>query len=67
FVFAQFYEYIDEKRMLVTSYRYTPGLKRTIYGCLPNPKAPIGAPDSIVQRDVYEETIEDTDFSRWFK
>ena len=67
FVFAQFYEYIDEKRMLVTSYRYTPGLKQTIYGCLPKPEAPMGAPDSFVQREIYEETIENTDFSRWFK
>lgn len=67
FVFVQFYEYIDEKRMLVTSYRYTPRLRRTVFGCLPNPEAPIGAPDSVVQRDFYEETVEDTDFSRWFK
>ena len=67
FVFVQFYEHIDNNRMLVTSYRYTPGLKRTVFGCLPNPEAPIGAPDSYVQRDCYEGTAEDTDFSRWFK
>ena len=67
FVFVQFYECIDEERMLVTNYRYTPNLEHTRYGCIPNPDAPIGAPDSVVDRYVYEETIENTDFSRWFK
>lgn len=66
FVFVQFYEYVDSKRMMVTTYRYTPMVKRTVYGCLPDPEAPIGAHNSVVQRKFYEETAEDTDFSRWF-
>jgi len=66
-VFTQFYEYMDDKRMLVTNHRYYPVLERTIYGGIPNPEAPIGDPDSCAERYCYEKPAEDTDFSRWFK
>lgn len=66
-VFVQFYEYVDDTRMLVTSYRYWPHAERNIYGYPIDPEAPIGAINSAVHQRFYEEIPEDTDFSRWFK
>ncbi|MGN0755055.1 MAG: hypothetical protein ACI4ME_11410 [Aristaeellaceae bacterium] len=67
FVFCQFYEYVDENRMLVTTYRYFPTAKYTVHGYPVSEDAPIGALNSSVQRTFYEEIPESTDFSRWFK
>lgn len=66
-VFVQFYEYVDAERMLVSTYRYWPHAERSIYGYPIDPDAPIGAPNSSIHCRFYEETPEDTDFSRWFK
>lgn len=67
FVFVQFYDYVDAKKMFVTTYRYSPNAKHSIYGYPVDPNAPIGADNSSVHRRFYEETPEDTDFSRWFR
>lgn len=67
FVFVQFYEYVDAEKMLVTTYRYSPKAKHSIYGHPIDPDAPIGADNSSVHQRFYEETPENTDFSRWFK
>lgn len=67
FVFVQFYEYVDAEKMLVTTYRYWSRAERSMYGYPIDPDAPIGALNSSVDRHFYEETPEDTDFSRWFK
>lgn len=67
FIFIQYYEYLSDDRMFVSTYRYNPKVEQTIYGCKPDPNAPIGAPNSIVQQKFYEVPAEDTDFSRWFK
>lgn len=67
FVFVQFYEYIDAERMNVTTYRFAPNAKFTPYGYPVDWEAPIGAPNSVVNRHFYEEFPENTDFSRWFQ
>lgn len=67
FLFVQYYEYVDSQRMVVTTYRHSPLATRSMYGYPIDPDAPIGADNSSVHLRVYDETPEDTDFSRWFK
>lgn len=67
FVFAQFYEYISAEKMLVSTYRYSPEAKFSLYGYPVDPKAPVGALNSVVDRHCREEVPGDTDFSRWIR
>ncbi len=67
FLFTQFYEYVDSQRMIVTTYRHSTLATRSIYGYPIDPDASIGADNSSIQLKVYEDTPEETDFSRWFK
>lgn len=66
-LFAQFYEYPEPNKMVVSTYRYFPTAKFTMYGLPVDWDAPIGAMDSPVQRHCTEETPVDTDFSHWLQ
>lgn len=65
-LFSQFYEYPAPDQMIVSTYRYFPTAKTTLYGLPVDWNAPIGAKNSPVQRHCTEETPVDTDFSKWF-
>lgn len=67
FVFAQFYEYIDAGKMLVSSYQYAPNAKFSQYGHPIDPNAPVGALNSSISRHCREEKTEYIDFSQWFE
>ncbi len=64
FVFAQFYEYESEDKMMVSTYRLYP--KTTPYGYTINMSAPINAPDAPVHCHFYEEKPVYIDFASWF-
>jgi hypothetical protein len=66
-LFCQFYEYPEPDRMIVSTYRYWPTAKHTMYGLPVDWNAPIGAMNSPVQRHCAEETPVDIDFSKWFQ
>lgn len=66
-LFAQFYEYTDSGKMLVSTYRYWPTAQVSPEGVLIDPNAPpIGVPNSSVQRHCVEEIPAYIDFSVWF-
>ncbi len=65
FVFAQFYEYESEDKMMVSTYRLYP--KTTPYGCTINMSAPPNAPDAPVHCHFYEEKPVYIDFASWFQ
>lgn len=67
FLFVQFYEYSSDEKMIVSTYRYWPTAKHTIHGYPVDWNAPLGAPNSPVQRHCTEETPEFVDFSYWTK
>ena len=66
-LFAQFYEYPEPGKMIVSTYRYFHTAKTTMFGLPVDWSAPIGAMNSPVQRHCTEETPVDIDFSKWFK
>ena len=66
-LFMQFYEYTTQNHMTVSTYRYWPTAEYTRHGYPVDKNAPIGAPNSCVQRHCREETPAITDFSRWIK
>ena len=66
-LFMQFYEYTTPDNMVVSTYRYWPTAEYTQYGYPVDKNAPIGAPNSCVQRHCKEETPAVIDFSHWFK
>jgi len=65
-LFAQFYEYPEPDKMLVSTYRFFPSAKLTMYGLPVDWDAPIGSMNSPVQRNCTEEVPVDTSFSHWF-
>lgn len=65
-LFIQFYTYESENTMSVSTYRYFPTAKYTIHGYPVDWNAPIGALNSPVQRNCYQEPVNNIDFSRWF-
>ena len=67
FLFAQFYEYTDSGTMLVSTYRYWPTMETSLEGSRIDPAAPIGTPNSSVQRHCVEESPAYIDFSVWFE
>lgn len=66
-LFAQFYEYLESDKMVVSTYRYWPNGKETIFGTPVDWNAPIGPRDSPVNRHCREEPIVEIDFSKWLK
>lgn len=66
-VFAHFFEYISQEKVLITEYTYNPVSQYTPHGYLTDINAPIGALNSAVQRICWEEECMYTDFSKWFK
>lgn len=66
FLLAQFYEYPDSEKMLITTYRYSPNAKYSIHGYPIDPGAPIGALNSCVIVQHTQEHPEYIDFSAWF-
>ena len=66
-MFVQFYEYTGEDRMMVSTYRYWPTAERSQYGYPIDRNAPIGAPNSCVQRHCRDENYMPIDFSKWLE
>lgn len=66
-LFAQFYEYPEPDKMIVSTYRYFHTAKTTPYGLSVDWNAPIGTMSSPVQRHCTEETPVEIDFSKWFR
>ena len=64
---AQFFHYDSPEKVLVTTYSYSPSSKYTVHGYEIDPNAPIGAPNSSVEKGFWEEVPAYTDFSEWFK
>lgn len=67
FIFAQFYEYVESNKMLVSTYRFSSKAEYTRYGYPIDWSAPLGAVNSPVDRHCTEEVPEYIDFSHWFK
>lgn len=65
-LFAQFLEYPEADKMLVSTYRYFPTAKITMYGYPVDWNAPIGALNSPVDRHCQEECPLFLEFSKWF-
>lgn len=66
FVFAQFYDYVDNKKMIVSTYRYSPYAQFSVHGHPIDPNALVGAKNSCVDFHWTEECSEYIDFSHWF-
>lgn len=66
-LFCQFYEYQETDKMIVSTYRYWPTAKYTMYGLPVDWDAPIGSMNSPIQRHCMEETPVEVDFAKWFK
>ena len=66
-LFAQFYEYMEPDKMVVSTYRYWPNGSHTLFGFPVDWDAPIGAMNSPVQRHCREEPLVEVDFSKWLK
>lgn len=66
-LFAQFYEYPEPNKMVVSTYRYFPTAQITMHGYPVDWNAPIGAPNSPVQRHCREEVPAYIEFSSWFE
>ena len=66
-LFAHFFEYVSQEKVLITEYAYNPVSKYTLHGQLTDLNAPIGALNSAVQRLCFEEEPMYIDFSQWFK
>ncbi len=66
-LFAHFFEYVSQEKVLITQYAYNPVSKYTLHGYLTDPDAPIGALNAAANRLCWEEEIMFTDFSRWFR
>lgn len=64
-LFVQFYEYLSDEIMEVSTYRYWPTAKYTMHGYPVDRNAPIGALNSPIQRHCYKEAVNSIDFSRW--
>lgn len=65
-LFAQFYEYPEHDKMIVSTYRYWPNGKYTLLGLPVDWNAPIGELNSPVERHCTEEAPIEIDFSKWF-
>lgn len=66
-IYAQFYEYMESQKMLVSTYRFWPTAQYSMYGYPIDWKAPIGALNSPVDCHCEEEFSEYIDFANWFK
>lgn len=66
-LFAHFFEYVSQKKVLITEYAYNPVSKYTLHGYLTDPDAPIGALNAAANRLCWEEEPVYTDFSLWFR
>lgn len=66
-VFAHFFEYLSQEKVLITEYAYNPVSKYTLHGYLTDPDAPISALNSAANRMCWEEEPMYTDFAQWFK
>lgn len=62
---GEFYEYIDNNRMVVTTYAYHPHSKYTTEGEPICKDAPVGAPNSPAWVTCSEEEIRYIDFASW--
>lgn len=68
-LYIEFYEMLHEgdgKDVIVTAYLYYPNRTRSEIGTPISRNAPLGAPDSPVTVSCYEDTLPNTDFSKWF-
>ncbi len=63
---VQNYEYLSSQKMRVTTIRFFKNATRTVYGLPVCLDAPIGADNSPVLVQSWEEEPENTDFSKWF-
>lgn len=66
-LFIQFYEYTDENKMLVSTYRYWPNSKYTQYGYPVDRNASFDSLNSPVTRHCREEVPHFVDFAQWMK
>ena len=66
-LFAHFFEFVSQEKVLITEYAYNPVSKYTMHGYLTDPDAPIGALNAAIQRLCFEEEPVYTDFSQYFR
>ena len=66
-IIAQFFEYVSQEKVLVSTYSYNPISEYTFHGYLTDPDAPPGALNSAANRACWEEEPRYTDFSEWFR
>ena len=66
YLYAEFCEYVSADKMIVTRYSYWPNSEYTQSGYKADRNAPLGAPNSPVQRSCREEIPAYIDFSHWF-
>lgn len=67
YIFAEFYEYIEQDRMGVSCYSFSPNATHTQFGYPVDWSAPIGAENSPVSCHYREEPVQYIDFSHWFE
>lgn len=63
---AEFYDYIFDEKMIVTTYAYHPHSRFTVNGIPTVKDAPVGAENSTAHVFQSEEPIRYIDFSHWF-
>lgn len=66
-LFIQFYEHLGAETMMVSTYRYWPTAEYSQYGYPIDKNAPIGAPNSCVQRHCREEPFVSINFAEWLE
>lgn len=67
YIFAEFYEYLEQDKMGITCYSFAPNATHTQFGFPVDWNAPIGTENSPVTRYYREETVQYIDFSHWFE